>query len=161
MAGATIDNGVLVTEALETGVPGIYATGDIANAFHPFYGHPLRVEHWANARNQGATAALNMLGHATPYQRGPYFYSDQYDLGMEYSGLAHATDQVVFRGDPASREFIAFWLHDDAAAAAMNANVWDVTGALQALIRSGARVDPARLTDPTVPLADLAAVVAS
>jgi 3-phenylpropionate/trans-cinnamate dioxygenase ferredoxin reductase subunit len=150
-----------VDDLLRSSVPTIFAAGDVANAYHPLYGRHVRVEHWANALHQGPAAARSMLGSGEPYDRVPYFYSDQYDLGMEHSGLAHATDQVIFRGDPAGREFIAFWLHDDAVAAAMNANVWDVTGALQALIRSGARVDPARLTDPTVALADLAAVVAS
>jgi 3-phenylpropionate/trans-cinnamate dioxygenase ferredoxin reductase subunit len=160
-ADLAVDNGILVDDLLRSNVPTIFAAGDVANAYHPLYGRHVRVEHWANALNQGPAAARSMLGIGEPYDRVPYFYSDQYELGMEYSGLAHATDQVVFRGDPASHEFIAFWLHDEAVAAAMNANVWDVTGALQALIRSGARVDPARLTDPTVALADLAAVVAS
>ena len=160
-AHLAVDNGIVVDDRLRSSVPTIFAAGDVANAYHPLYGRHVRVEHWANALNQGPAAARSMLGAGEPYARLPYFYSDQYELGMEYSGLAHATDQVVFRGDPAGREFIAFWLHDDAAAAAMNANVWDVTGALQALIRSGAHVDPARLTDPTVALADLAAVVAS
>jgi 3-phenylpropionate/trans-cinnamate dioxygenase ferredoxin reductase component len=160
-ADLAVDNGILVDDLLRSSVPTIFAAGDVANACHPLYGRHVRVEHWANALNQGPAAARSMLGIGEPYDRVPYFYSDQYDLGMEHSGLGHATDQVVFRGDPAGREFIAFWLHEEAVAAAMNANVWDVTGALQALIRSGARVDPTRLTDPTVALADLAAVVAS
>lgn len=160
-AGLTVDNGVVVDEQLRSSVPTIFAAGDVANAYHPLYGRHVRVEHWANALHQGPAAARSMLGAGEPYARVPYFYSDQYDLGMEYSGLAQGTDEVIFRGDPASREFIAFWLHDERVAAAMNANVWDVTDTLRALIHSGAQVDPARLADPDVALADLAAEVAS
>jgi 3-phenylpropionate/trans-cinnamate dioxygenase ferredoxin reductase component len=160
-AGLLVDNGVVVDEHLRASVPTIYAAGDVANAYHPLYGRHVRVEHWANALNQGPAAARSMLGAGEPYARLPYFYSDQYDLGMEYSGLARATDDVVFRGDPASGEFIAFWLHDGAVAAAMNANVWDVTDVLQGLVRSGARVEPAQLADPDVALADLGTVVMS
>ena len=154
-AGLAVDNGVVVDEYLRTSVATIFAAGDVATAYHPLYGRHVRVEHWANALNQGPAAARNMLGVDEAYDRIPYFYSDQYELGMEYSGLARSPDEVVFRGDPASREFIAFWLHDGAVAAAMNANVWDVTDALQALIRSGARPDRARLADPDEALADL------
>jgi 3-phenylpropionate/trans-cinnamate dioxygenase ferredoxin reductase subunit len=151
-AGATIDNGVLVTEALETGVPGIYATGDVANAFHPFYGHPLRVEHWANALHQPATAAKAMLGKPASFDRLPYFFSDQYEVGMEYTGYATSWDEVVFRGDPAGGEFIAFWVEHGRVIAGMNVNVWDVVDPIQALIRSRLPVDVAALRDPDVPL---------
>jgi 3-phenylpropionate/trans-cinnamate dioxygenase ferredoxin reductase subunit len=153
-AGLHVDNGIVVTETLHTSVPGVFAAGDVANAEHPLYGR-VRVEHWANALNQGPVAARNMLGMNEPYERVPYFYSDQYDTGMEYSGYASADAQVVFRGDPASREFIAFWIDDGRVAAAMNVNVWDVTDPLQALIRSRRTVTEAELADPDVPLADL------
>ena len=156
-----VDNGVVVDEQLRSSVPTVFAAGDVANAYHPLYGRHLRVEHWANALHQGPAAARSMLGAGKPYARVPYFYSDQYELGMEYSGLAQGSDEVVFRGDPASREFIAFWLHEGAVAAAMNANVWDVTSALQELIRSGAQVDRARLADPHVALVDLPTEVVS
>jgi 3-phenylpropionate/trans-cinnamate dioxygenase ferredoxin reductase component len=122
------------------------------------YDHPplsqtyLRVEHWANARNQGPAAARNMLGVPTPYARLPYFYSDQYDLSMEYSGFAATWDRVVVRGDPAARQFIAFWLKDRRVVAGMSANVWDVTEPIQILIRGGLAVEPARLADPAIPL---------
>lgn len=99
-AGMATDNGILVSERLETGIAGVYAAGDVANAFHPFYGHQLRVEHWANALNQPATAAQAMLGKPASYDRLPYFFSDQYDVGMEYTGYAESWDGVVFRGDP-------------------------------------------------------------
>jgi 3-phenylpropionate/trans-cinnamate dioxygenase ferredoxin reductase subunit len=150
-----VDNGVLVTERLETSVPGIFAAGDVANAHHPFYGRRLRVEHWANALNQGPAAARNMLGKHDPYERLPYFFSDQYDVGMEYSGYATSWDDVVFRGDPDTREFIAFWLEDGRVAAGMNVNVWEVTEPIQALIRSREEVDAGRLRDPEVPLEEL------
>jgi 3-phenylpropionate/trans-cinnamate dioxygenase ferredoxin reductase subunit len=151
-AGLGVRDGIVVDECLQTSVPGIFAAGDVAAAWHPLLRTRIRLEHWANALNQGRTAALNMLGHATPYQRVPYFYSDQYDVGMEYSGLARGSDEVVFRGDPASRELIAFWVADGRVAAGMNVNVWDVAEQIQALIRSRAPVDPALLGDPSVPL---------
>ena len=152
-AGMPVRNGLLVNEELEAvGAAGVSAAGDVAAARHPRYQSYLRVEHWANALNQGPAAARNMLGIPTPYARLPYFYSDQYDLSMEYSGFAATWDRVVVRGDPAARQFIAFWLKDQRVVAGMNANVWDVTGPIQALIRGGLPVDPARLADPDVPL---------
>jgi 3-phenylpropionate/trans-cinnamate dioxygenase ferredoxin reductase subunit len=154
-AGIAVENGVLVDGRLETSAPGIFAAGDIANQLHPRFGR-LRVEHWDNALQQGPAAARGMLGAGEPYARTPYFFSDQYDVGMEYAGYAPAWDRVAFRGDPASREFIAFWLADRRVLAGMNVNVWDVTEPIQALIASGSQVDVARLTDPDVTLEDLA-----
>jgi 3-phenylpropionate/trans-cinnamate dioxygenase ferredoxin reductase component len=157
-AGIAVDNGILVDEHLRTGVPGVFAAGDVANAHHPFYGEPLRVEHWANALNQGPAAARNMLGHEAAYERLPYFFSDQYDVGMEYTGFARAWDRVVFRGDPAKREFIAFWLVRDRIVAGMNVNVWDVTDPLKRLISERVAVDDRALANPDVPLEQLAQV---
>ena len=152
-AGLPVRNGVLVNEQLEAvGAAGVYAAGDVAAAWHPRYQSYLHVEHWANALHQGPAAARNMLGIPTPYARLPYFYSDQYDLGMEYSGFAATWDRVVVRGDPAARAFVAFWLKDQRVVAGMNANVWDVVEPIQALIRGGLPVDPARLADPDIPL---------
>ena len=152
-AGLPVRNGVLVNEQLEAvGAAGVYAAGDVAAAWHPRYETYLRVEHWANALNQGPAAARNMLGRSLPYARLPYFYSDQYDLGMEYSGVAASWDRVVVRGDPATRAFIAFWLKDQRVIAGMNANVWDVVEPVQTLIRGGLPVDPVRLADPDIPL---------
>jgi 3-phenylpropionate/trans-cinnamate dioxygenase ferredoxin reductase component len=152
-AGLPVANGVLVDERLEAvGAAGVFAAGDVAAAWHPRYQRSLRVEHWANAFNQGPAAARSMLGIPTSYARLPYFYSDQYDLGMEYSGLAATWDQVVVRGDPATHAFLAFWLKDQRVVAGMHANVWDVTEAIQSLIRNGRPVDPARLADPDIPL---------
>ena len=154
-AGIDTDNGILVSETLETSVPGVFAAGDVANAAHPFYGRRIRVEHWANALNQGPAAARSMLGKEERYERLPYFFSDQYDVGMEYSGYATSWDEVVFRGDPGGREFIAFWLEGGRVVAGMNVNVWEVTDHIQALIRSREPVDVARLRDPDLPLEEL------
>jgi NADPH-dependent 2,4-dienoyl-CoA reductase/sulfur reductase-like enzyme len=159
-AGLAVGDGVLVDANLRASAPGVYAAGDVASAMHPFYGWRVRVEHWANALNQGPAAARNMLGADEPYDRIPYFFSDQYEVGMEYSGLARGSDQVVLRGDLAARELIAFWIADGRVAAGMNVNLWDVTEPIQALIRSRAPVDPDRLRDPAVPLEELAAVAA-
>src|SRR4051812_5252986 len=149
---ARVDNGILVDERLQSRVDGIFAAGDIANAQHPLFGRRVRVEHWANALEQGPAAARAMLGHDVSYDKVPYFFSDQYDVGMEYAGLHDpGSDELVLRGDMASREFVAFWLRDDKLVAGMNVNVWDVSDPIQELIRSGASVDRARLTDPDVP----------
>ena len=137
--------------------PEVFAAGDVANAAHPHIGGRVRVEHWSNALHQGPAAARNMLGLADAYTRLPYFFSDQYDVGMEYSGFARSWDRVVFRGDAASREFIAFWLAGDRVVAGMNVNVWGVSDPIRALIASGAPVDDRRLADPDVPLDRLAA----
>jgi 3-phenylpropionate/trans-cinnamate dioxygenase ferredoxin reductase component len=146
-----VDNGILVDAGLRTSAEGVFAAGDVANHHHPLFGR-LRVEHWANALEQGPVVARAMLGQDVAYDRVPYFFSDQYDVGMEYAGLSRPGDEVVFRGDPATREFIAFWLRDGRVAAGMNVNVWDVNEHLQELVRSGASVDRARLTDPDVAL---------
>jgi len=151
-AGLRLENGVACDERLRTSAENVYAAGDVANAMHPLYGARLRVEHWANALNQGPHAARSMLGSAAPYDSVPYFFSDQYDVGMEYAGFATEWDEVVFRGDPSGREFIAFWLKDERVLAGMNVNVWDVTDQIQALIAARQPVARARLVDPDVPL---------
>jgi 3-phenylpropionate/trans-cinnamate dioxygenase ferredoxin reductase component len=150
-----VDDGILVDAGLRASVEGVFAAGDVANHDHPLLGR-LRVEHWANALEQGPAAARAMLGQEVSYDRVPYFFSDQYDVGMEYAGHSRPDDEVVFRGDPATREFIAFWLRDGRVAAGMNVNVWDVNEHIQALVRSGMSVDVARLTDPDVALEDIA-----
>jgi 3-phenylpropionate/trans-cinnamate dioxygenase ferredoxin reductase subunit len=154
-ARLAVDNGVVVDSALRASAPDVFAAGDIASWLHPLYGRHIRVEHWANALNGGPVAARAMLGQDVVYDRLPYFFTDQYDLGMEYSGLGGADMRVVCRGNPDDGEFIAFWLEGDRVRAAMNVNVWDVTDPLQALIRADRPVDDARLADPDVPLADL------
>lgn len=154
MAAREEGGGVAVDASLRTSDPHIFAAGDIANAEHPLLGHRVRVEHWANALNGGPAAARAMLGQDVSYDRVPYFFSDQYDLGMEYSGHAApgTYDQVVCRGDVGKRQFIAFWLHEGRVLAGMNVNVWDVTEQIQHLVRSGRPVDPEALSDPSVPL---------
>ncbi|ATL27544.1 NAD(P)/FAD-dependent oxidoreductase [Streptomyces formicae] len=151
--------GIAVDASLRTSDPDIYAAGDVAATAHPLYGDRLRVEHWANALNGGPAAARAMLGKDVTYDRVPYFFSDQYDVGLEYSGWAPpgSYDQVVVRGDTGKREFIAFWLRDGRVLAGMNVNVWDVTEPIQELIRSGRRPDPDALADPSTPLASLLA----
>jgi 3-phenylpropionate/trans-cinnamate dioxygenase ferredoxin reductase subunit len=153
-AGLAVEGGVLVDERLEASMPGIFAAGDIASHQHPLLQTRVRVEHWANALNQGPAAARSMLGSGDPYELLPYFFSDQYDLGMEYTGWAPAWDDVVTRGDLSAREFIAFWRLDGRVVAGMNVNIWDVNEQIQEIVRSGGRPDPALLADPDVPLDD-------
>ncbi|MHA6793944.1 NAD(P)/FAD-dependent oxidoreductase [Pseudonocardia bannensis] len=156
-AGLEVDDGVLVNAALRTSDPDIHAAGDVANAAHPLLHQRIRIEHWANALHGGPAAARSMLGQQVSYDRLPYFFSDQYDLGMEYTGHAPpgTYDHVVFRGDVPGREFLAFWMADGRVRAGMNVNIWDVTDDIQRLIRSGRPIDDIRLGDPRVPLADL------
>lgn len=160
-AGLEIDNGVRVDAHLRSSHPEIYAAGDVANASHPLFGKHIRVEHWANALNQPQTAARAMLGRPASYDRVPYFFTDQYDLGMEYTGYVEpgGYDQVVFRGRTDTREFIAFWLSKDRVLAGMNVNVWDVTDPIRTLVTSGRTVDTKKLADSDVPLTDLASAV--
>jgi 3-phenylpropionate/trans-cinnamate dioxygenase ferredoxin reductase component len=154
-AGLLVDDGILVDDRLCSTVPNVFAAGDVARASHPFYGARIRVEHWANALNQGPAAARAMLGGEAPYDELPYFFSDQYDIGMEYSGYAPAWDEVVLRGEPASAGFMAFWIRDGRVAAGMNVNVWDVNPQVQALIRSRLPVDLRALADPGTSLESL------
>ena len=164
-AGLAVDNGVTTDGFLQTSDPDIYAAGDVASYRHPLLKRNIRVEHWANALNGGPVAAKNMLGQSVEYDRVPYFFSDQYDLGMEYAGYVEPReyDQVVFRGDPSivdgkAPEFVAFWVSQGKVLAGMNVNVWDVQDDIQALVRAGwagSTVDLDRLADPSVPLAGL------
>jgi 3-phenylpropionate/trans-cinnamate dioxygenase ferredoxin reductase subunit len=153
-AGLDVSNGIQVDASLRTSDPDIYAAGDVACAYHPLLKSSIRVEHWSNARNQPQAAAKAMLGQEVAYDRLPYFYTDQYDLGMEYSGYVEPDgyDEVIFRGDKQRREFVSFWLSKGRVLAGMNVNVWDVNDAVQALIRRGTPVDTARLANPEIPL---------
>ncbi len=149
-----VSNGVLVDATLRTGDPNIVAAGDVANAFHPLLGKQIRVEHWNNALNQPAVAASSMLGGDASYSELPYFFTDQYDLGMEYLGHVEpgGYDEVLFRGDVEAREFIAFWISEGRVLAGMNVNIWDVTEQIKTLITSGTTIDRQALGDPSVPL---------
>jgi len=157
-AGLRVLNGILVDASLRASAPDVFAAGDVANAFHPVLQRHLRSEHWANALAAGAVAAKAMLGMSAVHDGIPYFYTDQYDVGMELSGYPPlmAEAELVVRGDLDAREFIAFWVDDGRIVGGMNVNVWDVNDTVQALIRSGRRIDSARLADPDVPLEGLA-----
>ncbi|GAA4350404.1 hypothetical protein GCM10023087_16980 [Microbacterium rhizosphaerae] len=158
-AGLEVQNGILVGSNLRTSAPDVFAAGDVANAYHPVIQQHLRSEHWANALNAGPVAARSMLGQNAVFDHIPYFYTDQYDLGMELSGYPPLMSQaqLVIRGDLDTREFIAFWVDDERVVGGMNVNVWDVNETVQELIRSGKRVDAAALVDPSVPLETLVA----
>jgi 3-phenylpropionate/trans-cinnamate dioxygenase ferredoxin reductase subunit len=155
--GLHVEDGVVVDAHLRSSNPHVLAVGDIARAQHPFLGTHVRVEHWANALNQPATAAATIMGADEPFDALPYFFTDQFDLGMEYAGYvgSHGYDEVVVRGDLQNRELIAFWRRGGRVLAGMNVNVWDVVDDVQALIRSRAVIDHDRLADPDVPLAEL------
>lgn len=157
-AGLSVDNGVLTDAGMRTSHPDVFAAGDIANGFNPVLARRLRVEHWENARTSATVAAASMAGRRAVHDPVPYFFSDQYDMGMEYSGYSElgSYDEVVIRGETTSRTFVAFWLADSRVQAALNMNVWDVTGDLQELVRSRRRVDRTQLADPDVPLEKLA-----
>jgi 3-phenylpropionate/trans-cinnamate dioxygenase ferredoxin reductase subunit len=147
--GLTIDDGIVVDEYLRTSAPDVLAAGDVASAHHPRYGRHVRVEHWANALNQGTFAGRSMLDRAEPYTRLPYFFSDQYDVGMEYVGLHGAADRLVIRGTPGDGSFQAFWVDaDDRVTAGLHVDDWDAIDGIRALVHSTAAVDAARLADP-------------
>jgi 3-phenylpropionate/trans-cinnamate dioxygenase ferredoxin reductase component len=150
--------GVAVDEMLRSSDPAIWAAGDVASAVNPLYGERVRVEHWANASNQGKAAGRSMAGQGEPYAKLPYFFTDQYDLGMEYHGWVgpEGYDEVVLRGEPESGEWLAFWLAGGRVLAGMTVNVWDQGDAVKAIARDRTAVDRARLADPAVPLTDLA-----
>ena len=141
---------MLVDAHLTTSHPDVFAAGDIAEHHHPVLGARVRVEHWANALNQGLTAGANAAGAGQVYDGIPYFFSDQYDMGMEYSGWATGYDRVVFRGDPEDGAFVAFYLSGERVVGGVNVNVWDVNAQVQALVRSAGPADIDAITDPDV-----------
>jgi 3-phenylpropionate/trans-cinnamate dioxygenase ferredoxin reductase component len=151
-AGLDVENGVLADERLHVHEH-ILAIGDVANAMNTAVGSRLRVEHWDNAIRHGRLAGEVLLGKDSRYDWQPYFFTDQFDLGMEYVGRGAMDDDVVVRGSEESGEFIAFWQRQGLVTAAMNVNIWDVNDDLRALI--GRQIDPSRLTDEEVPLTDL------
>jgi 3-phenylpropionate/trans-cinnamate dioxygenase ferredoxin reductase subunit len=153
-AALDVQNGIVTDEHLQTSTADIYAAGDVANAYHPLLGRHLRVKHWANALHQPEVAALSMLGKDAVYDRLTYFYTDQYDLGMEYAGHTEpgGYDRVVFRGELSERRFIAFWMAGNRVLAGMSVNVWDVIAPIRSLITSGADINDVLLSNPDVPL---------
>ena len=156
-AGLKIDNGIIVDEHLRTSDVNIFAAGDIANAYNPRLGRHIRVEHWANARRQGAIAGKAMLGQDAVDARPSYFFTDQYDLSMEYTGDIGPSryDQVIFRRYPDPRHLIVFWLSEQRVQAGMNINVWDVAEDIERLVQSPHQADTDELADPDIPLASL------
>jgi 3-phenylpropionate/trans-cinnamate dioxygenase ferredoxin reductase component len=156
-AGLKIDNGIVVDEHLRTSDPDIFAAGDIAHAYNPRLGRHIRVEHWANARRQGAVAAMAMLGHDAVDVQPSYFFTDQYDLSMEYTGDIGPAgyDRVIFRRYEDPRQVIIFWLYEQRVQAGMNINIWDVAEDIERLILSARPIDADDLADPMIPLADL------
>jgi 3-phenylpropionate/trans-cinnamate dioxygenase ferredoxin reductase component len=156
-AGLKIDNGVVVDEHLRTSDPDISAAGDIAHAYNPRLGRHIRVEHWANARRQGAVAAKAMRGHDAVDVRPSYFFTDQYDLSMEYTGDIGPAgyDRVIFRRYEDPRQVIVFWLHDQRVQAGMNIDIWDVAEDIERLILSARPIDADDLADPAIPFASL------
>jgi 3-phenylpropionate/trans-cinnamate dioxygenase ferredoxin reductase subunit len=157
-AGLAVRDGVITDRFLRTASRRVYAAGDVATVWTPRYGDHVRVEHWDNAIHQGELAASNMVGVPTPYDRVPYFFTDQFELGMEFVG--HLDPRVayktVIRGDLASDSFVVFWLHDQAVAAAMHVNDWDSTAALRTLVETGApAANLELLADPHSDLAQL------
>jgi 3-phenylpropionate/trans-cinnamate dioxygenase ferredoxin reductase subunit len=155
-AGLTVEDGIVVDERLRTTAPGVYAAGDVASAWHPHLHRLLRVEHWDNAIHQGTLAGTNAAGGNEVYDRLPYFFSDQYDVGLEYVGHADPEDAVIIRGDLADRRFVAFWHRRGVVTAAMHVNIWDSVDDLTAIVRGGRPVEPDQLGDPAVPLGALA-----
>jgi 3-phenylpropionate/trans-cinnamate dioxygenase ferredoxin reductase component len=156
-AGLKIDNGIVVDEHLRTSDPDIFAAGDIAHAFNPRLGRHIRVEHWAHARRQGVIAAKAMLGQDAVDVRPSYFFTDQYDLSMEYTGDIGPAgyDRVIFRRHADSRQVIVFWLDEQRVQAGMNINIWDVAEDIERLIQSARPIHADDLADPTIPLANL------
>ena len=153
-AGLEINNGIRCDQALRTSAPDVFAAGDVANWFNPTLQHHLRVDHWANAHVGGFAAGRSMLGEQVSYDVVPYFFSDQYDTGLEYAGYIPpgASTELLLRGDPADNAFMAFWLSEGRVLAGMHVNVWDTIDDVKTLIASRATVDPHHLADPRQPL---------
>ncbi|SDM28504.1 3-phenylpropionate/trans-cinnamate dioxygenase ferredoxin reductase subunit [Allokutzneria albata] len=143
-AGLTVEDGIVVDAGLRTSDPDIYAAGDVAAVPSTQYGRRLRVEHWGNAIAGGQAAAKSMLGNDISYDELPYFFSDQYDVGMEFTGwfAPGGYDRVVTRGDVAGRAFRAFWIADGRVVAGMHVNLWDEgLGRARELIHGGLPLD--------------------
>ncbi|QDW61259.1 NAD(P)/FAD-dependent oxidoreductase [Oerskovia sp. KBS0722] len=140
---ATLGGGLAVDATLRTSAPDVWAAGDIASVPSPRYGRPLRVEHWAVALETGPHAARAMLGSREPYDKLPYFFSDQYDVGMEYLGFVEdpAGTEVVVSGSLEDHELVAFWVAGDRVQAGMTVNVWEQMGRVEEIVRSARPVD--------------------
>jgi 3-phenylpropionate/trans-cinnamate dioxygenase ferredoxin reductase subunit len=150
-----VGNGIIVDEYCRTNVEGILAAGDVANFPNPILGERIRVEHWSNAQNQGVAAAKAMLGFREPYAEVPWFWSDQYDMNMQYVGHASSWDQIVIRGDVQERRFTAFYLKGGRLRAAMAMNRARDIRPCRELIQAGVQVDAKKLQDEEVNLRSL------
>ena len=157
--GAEIDNGIAVDEFCRTGVEGIYAAGDVANHYHPVFERRIRVEHWQNALNQGPAAARNMLGKDEPYDDIPWFWSDQYDFNLQYTGFHTEWDEVIVRGSMEERNFVAFYRKDERVLAAVAVNRGKDLRRSMRLIKAQRPVDATKLQDPDVDLRALVGTV--
>jgi 3-phenylpropionate/trans-cinnamate dioxygenase ferredoxin reductase subunit len=157
--GAEIDNGIVVDEFCRTGVEGIYAAGDVANHYHPVFERRIRVEHWQNALNQGPAAARNMLGKDEPYDDIPWFWSDQYDFNLQYTGFHTEWDELIVRGSMEERNFVAFYRKDERVLAAVAVNRGKDLRRSMRLIKAQRPVDATKLQDPDVDLRALVSTV--
>jgi 3-phenylpropionate/trans-cinnamate dioxygenase ferredoxin reductase subunit len=151
-SGVDLQNGVLTDELCRTSVPDVFAAGDIANWWHPVWQERLRLEHYDNALNQGAAVAVSMLDKGEAYAPIPYFWSDQYELSLQYIGFASRWDEVVMRGDPAGRSFSAFYVFEGRLRAALSVNRLEDQAPAERLIRAAVPVDPRKLSDEAVEL---------
>jgi 3-phenylpropionate/trans-cinnamate dioxygenase ferredoxin reductase component len=157
-SGVETENGILVDEYCRTTVDGIYAAGDVANHYHPVFGRRMRVEHWQNAMQQGAAAARSMLGTGQPYDAIHWFWSDQYDVNLQYAGFHHGWDRIVTRGSFDSRNFLAFYLNQGRLDAVVALNRGKDVRRVMPLIKARGIVDPVQLADEAVDLRSLARV---
>jgi 3-phenylpropionate/trans-cinnamate dioxygenase ferredoxin reductase subunit len=147
-AGLEVDDGIVADAMLRTSAPDVFVAGDVASAHHPRYGRRVRVEHWDTAKAQGAAAARSMLDAGVPYAQLPYFFSDQYDLGLEYVGRHDAADELVICGSVDDGRFQAVWIAaDGSVSAGMHVNDWNAIGPIRELVERRTRVDAARLSD--------------
>jgi 3-phenylpropionate/trans-cinnamate dioxygenase ferredoxin reductase subunit len=159
-AGAQVEDGVVTDHTLRTSLDGVWAAGDVARWDSVLFGRRLRVEHWANAQDGGLAAGRSMAGAEITYDPVPFFFSDQYDVGLEYSGYVPADSgaELVVRGDPRTNEFMAFWVLPEASGvrllAGMHVNTWDTMDAVQTMIRHHTVVAREQLADPSVSLDD-------
>jgi 3-phenylpropionate/trans-cinnamate dioxygenase ferredoxin reductase component len=155
-AGAECDNGVRVDAQCRTSLPDVFAIGDCAAHANDFAGGAvIRLESVQNANDQANTVARTIMGDAQPYHAVPWFWSNQYDLKLQTVGLSSEFDASVTRGDPATRSFSVVYLKQGRVIAldCVNAIKDYVQG--KALVVAGAKIDPVRLADSTVPLKEM------
>lgn len=153
--GIATDNGIVVDEYCHSSLEHVYAAGDVANHYHPVFGQHVRVEHWQNARQQGAAAGRNMIGKHQPYESIPWFWSDQYDLNLQYAGFHKSAEQVVIRGSLAKRDFLAFYMNGGRIDAVVALNRGKDVRRVMPMIKSRRAVDPAHLANDEIDLRSL------